>query len=314
MSRPESSKSKQKIEKEIEKVEEVVRQKPTDVDKLRRLEEERAVIANLDTEKANKDMLLKSAKEIQQHIRDAKAELLRINQEVENGHRTVRHLQDEIKAQAYNLSRQSESFEKANQEKLRILETKMKEVEVSDTQYKKLLLEVNAQTKTISIQLQAISAERAKHQLELNRLNTHVSQVESEDSRIRADIKAREDKLKDAIEKFDAEKEALEPELKRISEIKNENLLLWQKIEDEKAQFDRQKSNMDNYKAKLDADDVLRQQQVKNELLKLQNNEARLRKWEEDLGDRALELKSREGEAAKALKRYQLTKSVEATQ
>jgi len=318
MARPKGSKNQKDVEvKEIvpeikEEVKEIITSEESDEIKKRSEEEfNRGEIARLDGEKADKDMLLKTAKELKSHIIDVRKILDGLNHEVENKYKALTHLDVEIKAQNYNLSRQNESFEKANQESVRILSIKQKEVEEADGLYKKLLSDVNEIKRTLSIQLTAIANERNSHLIEQNKMVTHVSQVEGEAAKNRADISEREELLSKATEAFELEKASLKPELTRISEIKNENLMLLQKLDAEKAQFERQKSLLDAHKQKLDADARLLEQQVTTKLQSLQNQEAKYRKWEQDLNDQTLELRARESEVAKAMKRYQLNQVVE---
>ena len=313
MARPKGSRNEKKIEKvEVKEAIKPIEVAPKSIedDKAKLAEEQRTIVAQYDTDKANKDILIKNAKELHAHIVEARKELDRINHEVENGYKAAQHVQDEIKAQNYNLSRQNDKFEKENAEKLRILEIKEKEVVSADLEYKKLSAEVNETKKTLGNQLKAIYDERIAHKNELNRLNTHVSQIESSDSKLLADIEEREGLLKEAMEAFELERDALQPELKRISEIKNENFLLLQKLEEEKVQFERQKGLMDAYKKKLDEDALVTKASYENKLKAIQNEDGRLRKWEQDLKDEALELKAMQADASKQMKRYQLTAKI----
>ncbi len=295
------------VEKKAVLIEKKVDKKPT----VEELQEIRNQITQLDTDKANKDILIKNAKELHRHIDEARATLSQVNHEIENGVAALKHVEDEIKSQNYVLGRQKEKFDKENAERIRLLDAKQVDVDAADATYKRLLVEVSDQKKTLQNGLKDIADERRAHQIELNRLNRHVHDIETEASKQKADIEEREKALFDAKLAFEEEKAALQPELTRISEIKNENTLLWQNIEEAKADIARQRSLMDSYKAKLDAEAEQKNAALERQIQVVKNEDGKLRKWEQDLKDFELELKAREAEAQKAMKRYQLNKVVE---
>lgn len=279
--------------------------------KERQLIDQQTEIARLDIEKSNKDMLLMTVQELKQHILDQKNEIQRNNLEIEGKYRALTQLENEIKAQNYNLNRQKDKFEADNAERIRVLEVKQTEIDATAIEYNKLMSEINTMKNELQSSLQSIADERRLHENENARMKKHVYDVETQSSKNGADITDREQKLKEALEKLEAEKAAIEPEFARISSIKNENNLLFQKIDEAQAQVKRQTDLMDAYKAKLDADAEIGKQALAKQQLALQNNEARLRKWEQDLNDQALEVRAREAEAQKMMKRYQLTQVVE---
>ena len=275
-------------------------------------EEEQNLINKFDTEKASKDILVKNGKELIQHLKDIKNEHQRVAVELENKYKALKHVEDEIKAQTYALHRQNEQFENQNKEKLGAIAKKQSDLDAAEIEYKKIISDGAALNKELKNSLATIADERRTHQNEMNRLNKHVLDVEGEDSRLRSDIETREAKLKQEKEEFEAKKEALRPEILEIEGIKNENLLLWQRIEDEKRNLETQKSGFESYKRKLEQDGETLRASVKKQEESLKNEESKLRKWKQDLEDYDLQLKARESEASRQMKKYQLNQVIEA--
>lgn len=300
------------IKENVSETESLVQQAPDEtIKRQREAEFIQSEKARLDSEKSSKDALIMNSKQLTQHILDQKKELQNVNVEIENKYLVLKNLDNEIKSQNYNVSRLKEKFEKDNAEQVRVMGVKQKEIELADAEYKKLTIEVNSMKNRLSNELKAIQDERIAMANEISRLNIHVSQVESESSRSKADIAEREQKLKDALIELEAEKESIKPEFARISAIKNENMLLFKKIDEAQAHIKRQEDNIEAYKQKLDADAEAGKQAIARERLAFQNTEARLRKWEQDLNDQALELSAREISVAQDKKRYQLHQVVE---
>lgn len=298
-------KNGEKVKKTVEKVEDVVQ------DKKQAEENARLLINSQNTEKAHKDLMLKNIKELEKHRADVQGELGRLSTELENKHRALKMVDDEIKSKTFTLAKQQDQFEKQHSERVRQLEKGLKDVEASDAEYKRLNGEMTAKVKDLNAQLGAIAEERKTHTSEMNRMKRHVSDVEAEDAKIREDIKEREAALAKEREEFEAEKESLSPELKRISSIKNENDELYRRLEEEKAQFQRQQDIFDGHRQKMDADAKAGKEALERMKQGIVAEEARLRKWEEDLADFDLEIKAREADADKAKRRYQLTQTIE---
>ena len=270
----------------------------------------RAEVARLDTDKANKDILIKTARELHKHIEEARAELQRTNRETENRYSALKHLEDEIKSQNYIFSRQKEKFDKENAELIKILDKRQIDIDAADAAYKSLLVETAELKKKLQNGLKEIEDERRAHGAELARLQRHVHDVETAASKQNGDMEQRESKIKADVEAFEAEKEALKPELSRISEIKNENLILLQEIEASKSNLEHQKSLIDSYKKKIDADLFREREILANREQAVANEEGKFRKWEQDIKDFDLEVRAREAEAEKSIRRHQLTKIV----
>lgn len=276
----------------------------------KKAEQDRIQINALNTEKAHKDIFIKNIQELQEHDKRVRAELINLSNELETKYRALKNVDEEIKSKTYELNRQNENFEKTNREKIRLLDKRQSDIEESDKQYKNLIVETNQLKINLKNDLSKISDERREHASEKEVIGKNMQDIKSEWSKKEADILEREDNLKKEKEAFESEKEALKPELTRISEIKNENLLLWQRIDDEKGQLERQKNIFDSHRQKMAEDAEAGKLSIKKLEESLLLRESKLRKWEQDLTDIQLEVKAREVEIQKAIKRYQLKESI----
>src|SRR4029077_14601598 len=117
--------------------------------------------------------------------------------------------------------------------------------------------------------------------------------------------------LEKAKEEFETYKADLEPSLKRLSEIKNENATLLLKIENERNLYQSQVSAHERDKINAQENQSMNEAHVKNEQIKLQNEYARLKKFEQDLNDYDLTLKVKEQELSKIRERYELKQRLE---
>lgn len=293
------------------KIEEVA-EKPKVAEKsfVEEMETKRSIIASQNTEKANKDILIKTIKELEKHRDDAKKELSNITQEMETKLKALKHVDDEIKAQSFTMESQNQKFEKENADKIRIFEKNKADVEASDREYKTLLADVREKQRTLQVELGKISDERIVHTNEMVRLNKHVQDIEAEDSVLRHNIEEKEKELKLATEELEAAKESISPDLKNITDVKNENIILLQKLEAGQKSLDAQKESFESYKAKIAADAESDKAILKSRLEALSAEEGRLRQWEQDLNDIQLELKVESEEVSKQKKRYQLNEKL----
>lgn len=273
-------------------------------------EERDAIIAKNNSEKAKKDMQLKVSDELSKHISDQKAEIVNLSREMETKQKALSHLDNEIKAKTFELEKQTSNFVSRQAKRADEIDRKQKEVDSADLQYKALLAEVHNKKKALESDAQKIEDERRAHKAEMGRLKTHVHDIEAELSRKNADILDRENKLVEAKKAFEAEKAALEPELRRISEIKNENEALYRKIEADKTAFENRIAAFDSYKERLNGEVAAEKAKIQKQADAFKNKELSLREWEQNIKDFELEVKAREAEAQKAMKRYQLHQSL----
>lgn len=270
------------------------------------LEQENQIIAAHNFEKTNKTLLIKSIQELEERKKEIKKEYEVICAEYNLKHNAVKSLLDEIIAQNHTISRQKDQFDKENKKAIQDLEAQSEAVRVADIKYRELVREWEEKNQILRTALSQVKDERETARKEKERLERHVSQVEGEATRRESDVLDRENKLAEDRKALEEEKAAFEPELSRITAIKNENKNLWDKVESDRAEFDSRVRAFDSYKAKLESEVQAQKDQLKKVENSYLSKEGELRKWKEDLDDRELELKAREAEAERALKRYQL--------
>lgn len=234
-----------------------------------------------------------------------------LNNEYNLKENAVKAVLREIEAQALTLSRQKIAFEKENTLQIKELNTKLAQVNDADKRYNTLIQEADVMKSELRGELFRIEQERKHFNDEMARMTLHVEQTKNEATRAQADVAGREAELEEAKTEFEAEKEAIQPELRRISEIKNENENLYTKIESDRLsfdatlkQFDAHKQNQNNDVEVIKSALKLKEQSVEDERLKLI-------RMEEDLNDQRLQLKAEAVEVEKMRKRYQFNKAIE---
>src|SRR3990167_9168988 len=268
-------------------------------------------IARLNTEKSNHDILLKTINELRTDEIQIRKAIQNISQDANTKSKIISNLDNEIRAMNYQISKSKDDFDKANAERVKLLDAKEKRINTAEIEYQKVILELNQNSKKLKMEIQNIADERKKHAAEIASMREWVNTNTKNLSALEKDIENRELDLKTERELFEKERDDLKPEMARISEIKNENLVLCQKLETEKLGFEVHKKSIENYKSSIDSQMEVLKAKLEHERDVLRASESRLRQWEEGLNDQALELKAREAEAQRMMKRYQLTKSAE---
>lgn len=300
------------VEKEV--AQEVVIETNFSDDENRHLAEvnfQQSEINRLNTEKAHKDILIKTIDELRTIEIQIRKEIQNISNDANTKTKILSGLDNDIRAINFQISRSKEDFEKANKERLQSLSEKEKNLAKYEAEYQSLLTEISENSRKLKAELQKIADERKNHATEIASKNEWVETNKKNLSALEKDIENRELDLKTEREAFEKERDELKPELARISEIKNENLILLQKLESDKAGFESQKASMESYKLSIDAQMELLKAQIAHEREVLKASEGKLRAWEQGLNDQALELKAREAEAQRMMRRYQLTEKIE---
>lgn len=269
-------------------------------------------INRLNSEKSNKDILLKTIDELKVYEKEIRAEIARLGVEADSKTKITQHLDNEIQSLNYRLSVTGGDFDKINAERLKNLAQKEAVIAKAEIEYQQVLADNNSKSKLLKAELQKIADERATHKTEQATLKEWVETNRKNLSAMEKDIENREEELRLAREEFEVERDALKPELDKISAIKNENNVLWQKMEHEKSGFEANRLSMESYKATIEAEKDSLRARLDKEREQLKAQEAKLRQWEQDLNDQSLEVKAKEAEAIRAMKRYQLTSSIEA--
>lgn len=263
------------------------------------------------SEHNDKILLFQSIQDLQIQKDKADKALKEIIDELNSKNRQIQWLTTEISAHNSQLKNLKAVIEKEKEDEYASLKIQTDRVNKSNEEYQSLIKEVSEKKEYYNEEIRKISEERALYEAESIRLNKAMAENENRLKYDLIDLETQKDVLAKEREAFEAEKLALEPEMKRIQEIKNENRAFTDKLE----------AQMESIKAEREAmiqERESMQAQVAQELKKVQNYELQIIQREQELQNRVqnimdyeLEVKAREAEANKAIKRYQLTKLVE---
>lgn len=272
---------------------------------------DKAVLDANDTEKKRKDVLLMNCGELEKHRDVLNTEIASLSIQYESKKRILDGLAGSIAGAQSEILNLRATFEKNNKSMLDEVIKRQSDIEASD----KLLraaINQNAETKKANdVETSRLAEYRQKCNLELYEMKKCLDQNQSEWNKREADILRREDELKDAIANFESERTSLTPEMDKITAIKNENVLLLQKIEMDRVDIENIRRASISDKERLEQDRLIQQNRIKQIEDKLANEEARIRKWEQDIKDYDLEVRAKSAEADKILRRQQLQKEVD---
>jgi len=273
--------------------------------------QKKAIIDASNSDKIRKDVMTKKASELEVYIKFLQDRATELTMDFENKRKALDSMGQNIAGANFELSMIQERFEKKNADLIREYNKKLKDVQDTDKTLKHLVAENEALNKENRLEKGRLA--EYKHQADMNvmEMRKALDQNLSESSKKEADLLGREEALKNAIEEFEAYKQSLAPEQARISAIKNENLLLIQKIEDGKKQIEGMRAAIQLEKNKLEEARTLSDRQIKQMHDSQSNEDARLRKWEQDLKDFDLELSAKKSEINKEIRRNHLKEVAE---
>lgn len=272
---------------------------------------DKAVLDANDTEKKHKDVILMNVDELKRHRDVLNTEIGSLSIQYESKKRILDGLAGSIAGAQSEIVNLNTTFQKKNKEMLDEITKKLSEIEASDKLLQAAIRE-NADTKKVNdVETSRLAEYRQKCNAELYEMKKCLDQNQSEWGKREADILRREAELKDAVAKFEEEKASLAPETDKISAIKNENILLLQKIEMDRVDIENMRRASVSERERLEQDKLIGQARIKQLEDKLANEEARLRKWEQDIKDYDLEVRAKSAEADKVLRRQQLQKEVD---
>jgi chromosome segregation ATPase len=218
----------------------------------------------------------------------------------------IQHLHYEIEAKSLQLARIGEHISKEREKQLDEINKKLKQVNEDAEAYNKILKEVLEKERKLNQGLEAIDTKEKFFKSEIARMERHIVDTEqTANSKWNEATQMIEDFNKEKAE-FEAYKLSLEPELDRISELKNENNLLVQKINNDLNLVDKERSVVEFERGKMRAE--LEEERAKLNVLQmaLLNRETQLKEQEQNLKDLRLELDVKEKRTQQMIKRYNL--------
>lgn len=276
-----------------------------------KLVQNKAILDSLNSEKSKKDVMLMNIDEINKHILHLKKITADLHQEYETKRKIVDSLNGSIAGAQAHLSMLNADFEKKNQSLVKEFQKKLSDVESSDKTLRQLINDNQESKRLNDVEKAKLAEYRQICDSQVNEMKKALSQNNSEWSKREADILEREKQLSSEKESFEAERNSLIPQLAHISSIKNENILLLQKIEADKNNVSNLRLSIESERQRLAEDRASIADKLKQKETSFLNEEARLREWEQNLKDYDLEIRAKASEAEKVLKRQQLQSKVD---
>jgi hypothetical protein len=267
-----------------------------------------AILSSQNSEKSNEDTLRMNAKELKEHIFNMRQEIVNLSNELETKQKAINHINEEILHSNSSLARAKDKFESDNKSQMLSLEKKLKEANDACEEYKILIKKTQETRISAENDKNAVATERKEHLNYKTMMEKNHSDILAEATHRENDVLAREAELKQEKEDFEKYKSELEPQLKKIQEIKDENNALLGELASNKEDFQHKYANYEKDKAKLAETIEAEKAKLKEQDLKLKNEIARLSKWEDDIRDNDQMLKIREKEVEKMRERFQLKK------
>lgn len=271
---------------------------------------DKAILDANDSDKLKKDVLLKNADELQKHVVYLQNRIQELSGDFETKKRLVDSVNGSIAGAQTELSNLKMSFEKNNSRLLEEFKKKQAEVEAADKTLRALIKENEELHTHNKVEFNNLAEHRQLCDAQVYEMKKALAQNQSEWNKREADILKREEILKDEKLAFEKEKEELLPEAARVSAIKNENLLLLQKIEMDRIDIANLRLSIVSEKERLNEEKASHLQGIKNRETAIANEEARLRQWEENIKFFDLQVRAKSAEAEKVLRRAQLEKEV----
>lgn len=293
-----------KVEKLEKPIEAVVPEEPkVSVDEIM---QKKAIIDASNSEKIKKDVMQKRANELESYIKHLQDRSAEIALDYENKRKALLSLSENIAGANFELSMLQKTFSEKNASLIKDYQKKLSDVEATDKTLKRLVAENEALNKENRLEKGMLAEYKHNCDMQVYEMKKALDQNLSESSKKEADLLAREEALKKEKEEFEAYKQSLAPEQARISAIKNENLLLIQKIEDDRKRLDGMMAAVQLEKNRANEAKALSDRQIKQMHDAQVNEDARLRKWESDIRDLELEVEAKRVELNKELRRAHL--------
>ena len=249
-------------------------------------------------------------REISDRLQAVKDEYAQICRGVNEKNKELRLVQSAINSHDYTLLKKDEEWEKKNAERIRILETKQAEVEKSAQEYQELLKFERIKLNELESKLSQLEKDKLMYVADNKKWEILVAQTISEAEKREADVKQREQILAEEKVQFEAYKESIKPELEEVSRLKNENIILLNKLEAKTSLLDKEEQHIAHQKEKMQLEIDKEWEVVKKAKLLIAQQQENMAIREQELADYALEVKAKDAEVMKARKRYELNEKI----
>lgn len=266
----------------------------------------------LNSEKAKKDVQIRTVDELEKRIKSLQAEIDALVIDFNHKRAINENLGASIASAHSNLSMLDRKFAEANAKMLAQYEKKMAEVVEADKQLQQLLKETREKEQDLERQRGLFESERVANRQLLHAAESALTQNNAQWKNIEADLLIREAELKKQKEDFESYKESLQPEISRITSIKNENALYLQKIEQQRLDMENQRLAVVREREAMEEKLAIANAATLQERERIKARDAELRNWEQNLKDYDLEIRAKNEEANRILRREKLEKELNA--
>lgn len=249
-------------------------------------------------------------REISDRLQAVKDEYAQICRGVNEKNKELRLVQSAINSHDYTLLKKDEEWEKKNAERIRVLETKQAEVEKSAQEYQELLKFERIKLHELESKLSQLEKDKLMYVADNKKWEILVATTISEAEKREADVKQREQLLAEEKVQFEAYKESIKPELEEVSRLKNENIILLNKLEAKTSLLDKEEQHIAHQKEKMQLEIDKEWEVVKKAKLLIAQQQENMAIREQELADYALEVKAKDAEVMKARKRYELNEKI----
>lgn len=249
-------------------------------------------------------------REISDRLQAVKDEYAQVCRGVNEKNKELKLIQSAIGSHDYTLLKKDEEWEKKNAERNRILETKQAEVEKSAKEYQELLKFERLKLNELEAKLSQLEKDKLMYVADNKKWEILVAQTISESNKREADVQERERLLSEEKVQFEAYKESIKPELEEISRLKNENIILLNKLEAKTSLLDKEEQHIAHQKEKMQLEIDKEWEVVKKAKLLIAQKEENMAKREQELADYALEVKAKDADVMKMRKRYELNEKI----
>lgn len=284
------------------KVEPVKSQSEKDIEAVQR----KVLSDTLNSEKGKRDVQVRTVDDLETRIRMLMAECERLVLDHNLKVKINDNLGASIQAAHIDLANLKSKFGENNAKLVAEYDKKLKEVQLADGQLQTLVKENREKEQSLARERGMFNSERESIRQRLIDMENALSQNNAQWKVREADILAREEALKTEKTEFEAYRDSLAPEIARITSIKNENVLLIQRLEQENRNVENMRLAAAAERAQAEEARLQVEDKSNQDRMKVANEEARLRKWEQDIKDQALELRAQEAEYNRVLRREKL--------
>lgn len=264
----------------------------------------------LNSEKARKDVQVRIVDDLEKRIKSMQLEVESLVVDYNMKKAVNDNLGASIASAHSNLAMLDRKFQEANAKMLKDYDKKMAEVVDADKQIQQLLKENREKEQALARDRGIFESEKVANQRLLHASETALAQNNAQWKNTEVDLLAREEALKKQLEEFEAYKVSLAPEIARITSIKNENSLFLQKIEQQKMDIENIRLSSIREREAMEEKIALSNATLADERVKVKGKEAELRNWEQNLKDADLEIRAREEEANRVLRREKIEKDL----